>query len=279
MASKDERTDIGSALSSLSAALSQLSSAVVSQTGDELNARVTDPLRRATEQITDVADRLGNGSDTRRRGMEATREALLDAAAQLFAEKGYEGTGVSEIARLAGYTKGALYANFASKEQLFRALIERESLRSSESLDSLIHGPGLDSTEGGSMDNGGASQRDVLLWLEVNLYAIRHPEARDEVLATVDERLRRLAVAIARANGDMARWCSAWDAPSSGESPEEASTRGDIPQRYLDAALTLVAVESYSGVVSMLAPEWDVEQARDRIISGIVRTETAHRDD
>lgn len=43
MAEPDEGSDIGSALSSLSAALSQLSSAVVNQTSDEINARVTDP--------------------------------------------------------------------------------------------------------------------------------------------------------------------------------------------------------------------------------------------
>ncbi len=47
---------------------------------------------------------------------------LLDAARVLFAEKGYAATGTEEIVALAGVTRGALYYQFADKEDLFRAL-------------------------------------------------------------------------------------------------------------------------------------------------------------
>ena len=56
---------------------------------------------------------------------EATRGALLAAARRLFTEKGYAGTGRDEIAAEAGVTRGALYHHFASKESVFRAVVEQ----------------------------------------------------------------------------------------------------------------------------------------------------------
>jgi AcrR family transcriptional regulator len=55
---------------------------------------------------------------------ETTRAALLAAARELFTEKGYAATGREEIAGAAGVTRGALYHHFASKEALFRAVVE-----------------------------------------------------------------------------------------------------------------------------------------------------------
>jgi AcrR family transcriptional regulator len=50
---------------------------------------------------------------------------LLDAAEAVFAKRGYHGASVEEIAREAGATTGALYSNFAGKEDLFLGLFER----------------------------------------------------------------------------------------------------------------------------------------------------------
>ena len=47
-----------------------------------------------------------------------TRERLLRAAADMFAERGYDGTRVADIAAAAGLSNGALYAHFASKAEL-----------------------------------------------------------------------------------------------------------------------------------------------------------------
>jgi AcrR family transcriptional regulator len=54
-----------------------------------------------------------------------TRRRLLDAAEAVFARRGFHGASVEEIAREAGATTGALYSNFASKEDLFLALFEQ----------------------------------------------------------------------------------------------------------------------------------------------------------
>lgn len=54
-----------------------------------------------------------------------TRRRLLDAAEAVFAQRGFHGASVEEIAREAGATTGALYSNFAGKEDLFLGLFER----------------------------------------------------------------------------------------------------------------------------------------------------------
>jgi AcrR family transcriptional regulator len=60
---------------------------------------------------------------TRAQARRRTRERLLAAAAPVFAGKGFAGASVEEIAESAGFSIGALYANFASKEELFLELL------------------------------------------------------------------------------------------------------------------------------------------------------------
>jgi AcrR family transcriptional regulator len=55
---------------------------------------------------------------------DATSERLVVAAAEVFAEKGYEGAGVAEIARRAGFTTGAIYSRFSGKADLLAKAIK-----------------------------------------------------------------------------------------------------------------------------------------------------------
>ena len=68
-----------------------------------------------------VADRTA----VRRRA--ATRERLLDAARIVLAEEGIQGASVEHICDQAGFTRGAFYSNFSTKDELLLALCERES--------------------------------------------------------------------------------------------------------------------------------------------------------
>lgn len=56
----------------------------------------------------------------------AREERILNAAAELFVHYGYDKTTVSDIARAAGISKGAIYLHYASKDALFEALLVRE---------------------------------------------------------------------------------------------------------------------------------------------------------
>jgi AcrR family transcriptional regulator len=58
---------------------------------------------------------------------DPTRERLLAAAGEVFAEKGYDRAGVQEIARRAGFTTGAIYGRFEGKAELLLAALESQS--------------------------------------------------------------------------------------------------------------------------------------------------------
>ena len=54
------------------------------------------------------------------------RDLLLEAALALFAERGYEQTSLDQVAAAAGFTKGAVYSNFGSKDELFLTLMDQQ---------------------------------------------------------------------------------------------------------------------------------------------------------
>ena len=56
--------------------------------------------------------------------MNKTKRKIFQTAIKLFAEKGYENTGIEEITAVAGYAKGSLYYHFGTKEDLFDLLLE-----------------------------------------------------------------------------------------------------------------------------------------------------------
>jgi AcrR family transcriptional regulator len=66
---------------------------------------------------------------TRSESQAQTRERILDAAAKVFGRLGYEGASLEVVADTAGYSKGAVYSNFANKADLFHALLDRLTAR------------------------------------------------------------------------------------------------------------------------------------------------------
>jgi AcrR family transcriptional regulator len=75
---------------------------------------------------------------TRAESREQTRKRLLAAAARLFAKNGFDATSVDDVAEEAGFSKGALYYNFASKDELFEALVDESIAEMVSGLESAL---------------------------------------------------------------------------------------------------------------------------------------------
>jgi AcrR family transcriptional regulator len=119
-----------------------------------------------------------------------TRDLLLTAAEQVFARVGYEKAQVEEIAVAAGFSKGALYAHFKSKEELFLALYQTKT---AASLATLHHALDSAPTREGKIAAFRSFYIDLskekdwaLITLEVKLFMRRHPEVRER-LRQIDE--------------------------------------------------------------------------------------------
>jgi AcrR family transcriptional regulator len=124
---------------------------------------------------------------------EATRRALLDAAKRIFARDGFEAARIEDIAGATGHTRGAFYANFNSKEDLFFALFEQQAGERLRDLRSVLERcPDSDDQLRvlRKFYIGRASDRQwVMLALEFKLFALRHPKLRAR-LARTHRRIR-----------------------------------------------------------------------------------------
>jgi AcrR family transcriptional regulator len=113
---------------------------------------------------------------------EATRRKLLAAAEQLFARDGFEAARLEDIASLAGYTRGAFYANFKSKEEIFAVLLEDWVSQRIAELNALLSQQESPAKGLRALREHYAQiakdRRLALLSLEFKLFAIRHPEVR-----------------------------------------------------------------------------------------------------
>jgi AcrR family transcriptional regulator len=135
-----------------------------------------------------------------------TVSALLDGAMELFAEQGYGATSIPDICARAGLTKGAFYSNFANKDALFLALLDRSWERRAESIRRALPAGGVLPVEG-IEEQLSPAQLEVdrqwtLVSMEFSLHAIRQPDVakllvehelrvRSELAVLVTEALER----------------------------------------------------------------------------------------
>lgn len=77
---------------------------------------------------------------TRHQKQAETRSSLLRSAAKLFSRHGLDGASVEEVAQDAGYTKGAFYSNFKSKEELFLVMLDERFAERLEAIDRMLGG-------------------------------------------------------------------------------------------------------------------------------------------
>jgi len=126
---------------------------------------------------------------TPERRRQQTREYLLKAAEQVFAERGFHGASLDEVAALAGFTKGAVYSNFKNKEDLFLALLEshyQQELAAVRATLEHADSPASQLSEFATLLGDQAKTLGdnwTMLYEEFCLYAMRNPTAREKLAA------------------------------------------------------------------------------------------------
>jgi len=136
----------------------------------------------------------------RAEGREARGE-LLSAALRVFARRGYGQAAVDDIAAVAGYSKGAVYWHFSSKEELLFALLEERIDRPMREMVALLESapPDRDMSAEATLEFARqlGEQRDaVLLEREYWTWAIRDPELRTRYAERQTVLRRALAAAL-----------------------------------------------------------------------------------
>jgi AcrR family transcriptional regulator len=118
---------------------------------------------------------------------EQTRQELVSAAEACFVSRGFHASSVDEVAERAGYTKGAVYSNFASKEDLFFAVYER---RVERVLTEVVPGLRQAGAEGAFdwLATSTIERRDrddgwLAVFFEFWAHVLRHPELRERFAA------------------------------------------------------------------------------------------------
>lgn len=146
---------------------------------------------------------------TRKEKQAHTRTCLMQSAARLFARRGLDQASIDDVAADAGYTKGAFYANFKSKEELFLAMLDE---RFAERLQELDRALASDAPAEEQARQAGESFVRSLnsdpewqrLFLEFAAYAARNEEFRQELVTryrTLRKRMSELFQAHAREQG------------------------------------------------------------------------------
>jgi AcrR family transcriptional regulator len=114
-----------------------------------------------------------------------TRALLLAAAETIFVRDGYEGAELGEVAALAGRTKGAIYAQFKSKEDIFLALVESRSNCYREQMKALLERSTTIEGNIAALRNFYLKLAEDRAWsillLEFKLFATRHPSAKQRL--------------------------------------------------------------------------------------------------
>jgi AcrR family transcriptional regulator len=120
---------------------------------------------------------------TPERRRELTRTALIDSARHAFAQKGYEGASLDEIAANAGFTRGAIYKHFDNKEDLFLAVMAEFNVRMLGSFAELLDVDVEAATDPTSIARMlmGSELSDPEMWalsIEFDLFEYRNPGNR-----------------------------------------------------------------------------------------------------
>jgi AcrR family transcriptional regulator len=139
-------------------------------------------LEKNLAESEDESRKPGSGQTLR---SERTRDALLTAAEKIFARDGFEASRIEDIAAEAGRSRGAFYANFDSKTEVFLALRSRAALQKAREFRELLQEASGDQARQAALHRHILEQicqsQSLLLQIEFKLFALRHPEMLAEL--------------------------------------------------------------------------------------------------
>ncbi len=125
----------------------------------------------------------------------------MRSAAKIFAQRGLQQASIDDVAEGAGFTKGAFYANFRNKEELFLAMLDERFSQRIEQIERLIAGEGTQAEKAlraGDEFTGflSADPEWQRLFLEFSAYAARNDEFREELVTRYRWMRARIAAAM-----------------------------------------------------------------------------------
>ena len=123
---------------------------------------------------------------------ERTAQRLLDAAERLIAKRGFEATSIEDVAEAAGYSRGAFYSNFGSKNELFLELLRRDQQRANARFEAALDDSLLPDQLLGRMQKVYAAlylEGDFFLtWTEARMLAARDASFRVKLTQLMSEK-------------------------------------------------------------------------------------------
>jgi AcrR family transcriptional regulator len=168
-----------------------------------------------------------------------TRDDLIAAADRRFSADGFHATSLDAVAEEAGYTKGAVYSNFSSKEDVFFAVYERRVERSLAETGAMLESSatareGLERVGAATAQRREADDGWLAVFFEFWAHVLRHPEHRARFAEQHDRVARQLAGALER----------------------DARERGvELPLPPLRLALSLLALSTGMGLERLTQPD------------------------
>lgn len=137
---------------------------------------------------------------TRKEKQAHTRTCLMESAGKVFAKRGLQQASIDEVAEDAGFTKGAFYANFKNKEELFLAMLDERFARRIAQIEAVIAGEGTSAEKARQAGDDfaemiAADPEWERLFFEFSAYAARNDDFRQELVTRYRSMQDRVAAA------------------------------------------------------------------------------------
>jgi AcrR family transcriptional regulator len=145
---------------------------------------------------------------TRKEQQAHTRSCLMKSAAKVFSRRGLQQASIDEVAEDAGFTKGAFYANFKSKEELFLAMLDERFAERIDEIDRATRGGGEPEEQArrAGLDFGrylAADPEWQRLFFEFAAHAARNDDFREELVTRYRALRERIAAVYERRASEL----------------------------------------------------------------------------